>query len=78
MYVCIVSPTSELTPLQSLQVAYTLGPEITDNPYHVPAIKAQLNRALPKLLPEIHDEMKDAFRDYIPATNGTCIIVLST
>ena len=61
-----------LSKRQTLQVGYTLGPEVIHNPYHVPLVRMQLNRALPKLLPEICDEIEQAFKDYIPATEGTC------
>ncbi|KAF9528910.1 cytochrome P450, partial [Crepidotus variabilis] len=55
---------------ESLQTRYTLGPQISDNPYHIPIIRAQLTRSLPLLVPEIYDELLEAFKDNIPATDG--------
>ncbi|KAF9528911.1 cytochrome P450 [Crepidotus variabilis] len=51
------------------QLAYTLGHHINENPYHVPIIRTQLTRSLPLLVPEIHDELVQAFKHYIPLTD---------
>jgi len=40
------------------------------NPYHIPIIQGQLTKALPQLVPEIHEEIVDAFNDIIPLTSG--------
>jgi len=54
---------------EGFQVQYTFGEHISKNPYHIPIIRAQLTRALPQLVPEVHEEVIDAFNDFIPLTN---------
>ncbi|KAF8959646.1 cytochrome P450 [Flammula alnicola] len=64
---------------ETLQVEYTLGENISKNPYHIPIIRAQLTRALPKLVPEVHEEIEDAFKEFIPATDDwTSVKMLDT
>ncbi|KIM39577.1 hypothetical protein M413DRAFT_447055 [Hebeloma cylindrosporum] len=54
---------------ESIQIEYTLGGHVKTNPYHIPIIRAQLTRALPQLVPEVHEEVVDAFNDFIPPTS---------
>ncbi|KIM38724.1 hypothetical protein M413DRAFT_447671 [Hebeloma cylindrosporum] len=54
---------------EALQTEYTLGAQFTKNPYHAPIIRAKLTRALPQLMPEIHEEVVDAFNEFIPLTS---------
>ncbi|KAJ7501714.1 cytochrome P450 [Mycena galericulata] len=49
----------------SLQADYTMGPEITANPYHVLAIRGSLTRNLGRCFPEVRDEMISAFDDVL-------------
>ncbi|KAF8159223.1 cytochrome P450 [Crassisporium funariophilum] len=51
---------------EGLQTDYTLGANIRTNPYHLPILRAQLNRNLSRLVPEVHDEVANAFNDFIP------------
>ena len=53
-----------------MQIKYTLGAEFTKNPYHIPLIQGKITRALPQLVPEIHDEVVDAFNELLPLTDG--------
>ncbi|KJA23965.1 hypothetical protein HYPSUDRAFT_39491 [Hypholoma sublateritium FD-334 SS-4] len=53
---------------ESLQVNYTLGENVSSKPYHIPIVRAQLTRALPELVPEVIDEIQQAFGDVIPPT----------
>ncbi|KAG5634811.1 hypothetical protein H0H81_000705 [Sphagnurus paluster] len=48
---------------ESLQVAYTLGPNVRDNSYHLPIFRNQLTRNLPALLPSVREEIIAAFSD---------------
>ncbi|KIM38977.1 hypothetical protein M413DRAFT_447338 [Hebeloma cylindrosporum] len=54
---------------EALQLEYTLGKHISLNTYHVPLIRAQLTRALPQLVPLVHEEVVDAFNEFIPLTS---------
>ena len=62
-----------LTQTQFLQTDYTLGQNVTDNPYHLPIIRSQLTQALPLLVPEVHDEVVTACNEFIPITEGSLI-----
>ena len=53
-----------------LQIDFTLGEHMRTNPYHIPILRSQLTRALPQLVPEIHEEIVDAFNEFIPLTSG--------
>ena len=50
---------------QILQNEYTMGPEIVDNPYHVPIVRTQLTQNIEVLFPEIIDEISTAFHDVL-------------
>ena len=45
---------------------YTIGTEISDDPYHLDIIKEKLTRTLPAVLPRVIDELKVAVQDHIP------------
>lgn len=55
---------------QILQSDYTLGRNLRENPYHVPILRSQLTKALPLLVPEVHDEIVAACNEFIPITEG--------
>ncbi|KAF9528912.1 cytochrome P450 [Crepidotus variabilis] len=65
-------PENVLSSLKALdyvfQIAYTLGPHINEDPYHIPIARAQLTRSLPLLVPELHDELVQALKQNIPPT----------
>ena len=50
------------------QFRYTVGKDSLDDPYHVGILREKLPRALPKMLPDIVDEMALAIDEYIPTT----------
>ncbi|KIM39012.1 hypothetical protein M413DRAFT_12344 [Hebeloma cylindrosporum] len=54
---------------EALQTEYTVGGQINMNPYHVPIIRAQLTKALPQLMRDVHEEVVDAFNEFIPLTS---------
>jgi len=62
--------SDQLKLVQLLQVKFTLGEQITKNPYHTLIIQKQLSRAIPQLVPEIYEEVADAFNEFIPLTAG--------
>ncbi|KAF8997910.1 cytochrome P450 [Cyathus striatus] len=51
-----------------LQIPYTMGPEITTNPYHIPIVRSQLTRNLGRIFPELQEEIVDACKDFLPPT----------
>ncbi|KAF9533018.1 cytochrome P450 [Crepidotus variabilis] len=53
---------------EGLQTDHTVGPHMFDNDYHIAIVRSQLTRSLPRLVPEVHDELIEAFKDYIPLT----------
>ncbi|KZT08277.1 cytochrome P450 [Laetiporus sulphureus 93-53] len=50
----------------SVQIEYTLGPNVHHNPYHIPLIQSQLTRNIGRVFPEIMDEVVSAFNDEVP------------
>ncbi|KAJ7687915.1 cytochrome P450 [Mycena rosella] len=48
-----------------LQSDYTMGPEITMNPYHAAAIRGSLTRNLARCFPQVRDEIVHAFDDVL-------------
>lgn len=48
-----------------VQIPYTLGAGITNDPYHLPIVSVQLTRNINNLAPELKDEMKAAFEDAV-------------
>jgi hypothetical protein len=53
-----------------MQLNYTIGPNVTKNPYHLPIIRSQLTQELPLLVPEVYDEVVMACNEFIPITKG--------
>ncbi|KAF9000036.1 cytochrome P450 [Hymenopellis radicata] len=52
---------------ESLQIAYTLGPSIAENSYHIPVIRTVLNmKNLPSAFEEMNDEIIRALPDALP------------
>ncbi|KAJ7441718.1 cytochrome P450 [Mycena latifolia] len=49
----------------TMQTEYTMGPEITRNPYHVFAIRGSLTRNLARCFPQVRDEIVHAFDDIL-------------
>jgi hypothetical protein len=59
---------------QLIQIKYTLGGHIRTNRYHIPILRAQFTRALPQLVPEVQEEVVDAFNEFIPLTSGENVL----
>ena len=53
-----------------MQVEYTVGEEMKENPYHIKILRTRLKHALPLLVPEVYDEVDNAFNELIPRTGG--------
>ncbi|KAM5535873.1 hypothetical protein V8D89_010491 [Ganoderma adspersum] len=53
----------------TVQIGYTLGPEIFHDPFETAIIREKLTRALPVLMPDVVDEIKLAVSDYIPCND---------
>ncbi|KJA22747.1 hypothetical protein HYPSUDRAFT_40536 [Hypholoma sublateritium FD-334 SS-4] len=51
-----------------VQLKHTLGSAILNNPYHLPLLSNRLRRSLAHLVPDVHDEITNAFQTYIPLT----------
>ncbi|KAJ7503871.1 cytochrome P450 [Mycena galericulata] len=49
----------------SLQADYTIGPQMTTNPYHAPVIRGGLTRNLGRCFPQVRDEIVHAFDDVL-------------
>ena len=47
-----------------------MGPEIINNPYHLPIVRARLTRNIGALYPEIIDEISTAFDDLLNLRGG--------
>jgi hypothetical protein len=62
---------------QFLQTRFTFGLDVNENPYHFDVLKSQLNRALPKLVAGIHDEVVHAFGLHIPPTDGNRWVIVN-
>lgn len=58
-----------------MQIRYTFDKSITLNQYHVPVVRTELTRNIPKMMSEIVDEVGLALDDAIPPTNGTPLFV---
>ncbi|KAH9838661.1 cytochrome P450 [Rhodofomes roseus] len=54
----------------SIQVEYTLGPNIARDAYHIPLIRNQLVRNAPRMMDDIRDEVVCAFRDEMQPRDG--------
>ncbi|KAG6825307.1 hypothetical protein H0H92_004102, partial [Tricholoma furcatifolium] len=51
---------------EQLQIPFTLGQSIADDPYHIPLVRTSLTRNLPNFFPALHEEVIEAFNTYIP------------
>ena len=60
----------ELVLEQLLQMDYTLGPELTRNPYQVNLICNQLTHSLKDYFPELREEIVASFNDFILAKDS--------
>ncbi|KAI0033519.1 cytochrome P450 [Vararia minispora EC-137] len=63
---------------RSIQIRYTLGPEIETNHYHVPIVRSQLTRNLGVLFDDIRDEVVSAFNDVIPVKDDGSWVTVKT
>ena len=61
---------------QTLQVKYTMGPEICYNPYHVQVVRSRLTRNIGVLYPELRSEMRMAFDDVLDLKDNGKYLVL--
>jgi len=61
---------------ESLQVRFTMGSQITENPLHIPIIRNQLTKAIPALILDLYDDVSEAFNQYLPAKEWTRVIAL--
>lgn len=52
-----------------IQTDYTLGSEISLEPYHIPVVRTSLTRNIATRFAEIKDKINAAFGDYIPVTD---------
>ncbi|TFK66280.1 hypothetical protein BDN72DRAFT_156184 [Pluteus cervinus] len=51
----------------TLQVEFTLGKGIQDDPYHIHTVRTPLTRSLANRFPEVQDEIAASFIEHIPA-----------
>ncbi|KAJ7506206.1 cytochrome P450 [Mycena galericulata] len=56
----------------NLQVDYTIGPQMTTNPYHAPVIRGGLTRNLGRCFPQVRDEIVHAFDEVLALENKDC------
>jgi hypothetical protein len=59
-----------------MQLRYTTGPEVVDNPYHVAVVRSQLTRNLQVLYADIRDEIVTSFDDVLDlrGDGGDCCL----
>lgn len=55
---------------QTMHVRYTLGRRPDDDCYHITTIRSPLTRNLTNKFDELRDEIVEAFKEYIPLTEG--------
>lgn len=53
-----------------LQILYTIGPEAFHDNYHVEVVRSPLTRNLAARFPDVQDEIRSAFEEFIPQTQG--------
>ncbi|KAG6906247.1 hypothetical protein DXG01_014965 [Tephrocybe rancida] len=53
----------------SIQAIYTMG-EVHFDPYHNDVVKSSLTRSLVERFPDVQEEIIEAFKEFIPATEG--------
>lgn len=70
LYLKEAPDTSRLTSMQLIQTPFTLGAEVTDDPYQVPLLRNELRRALDVNVPAIVDEIGAAFTELATPTKG--------
>jgi len=59
-----------------MQTEFTLGPNVSTVPYHVPIVRSQLTRNLSTLFPAVYAEVMDALDQQVPAReNGWSFIL---
>ncbi|KAM5535874.1 hypothetical protein V8D89_010492 [Ganoderma adspersum] len=65
---------------ETIQMRYTVGPELIDDPYHVDIIREKLTRTLPLIMPDVVDELELAVPHYIKADDQewTPVSVMTT
>ncbi|KAF8967500.1 cytochrome P450 [Flammula alnicola] len=53
-----------------LQLDYTLGPEVTTNPYHINVVRSPMTRNIAAQFDEMRDEATRAFEEIIPSNSN--------
>jgi hypothetical protein len=64
-------------PLKTIQSEYTVGPELRENLFHVATVRSPLTRALTVRFSDVQDEIACGFNDFIPPTEGLCLLLSS-
>lgn len=64
---CILANTTDM---KRMQIRYTLGRKLDDEPYHIATVRSPLTRGLVSRFDDIRDEIVESFKDYIPLTKG--------
>ena len=49
---------------------FTMGGEVFSSSYHVEVVRSPLTRNLVARFPDINDEIKSDFEEYVPQTEG--------
>ena len=49
---------------------YTMGPDVFSSSYHVEVVRSPLTRSLVARFPDVNDEIRSAFEEYVPQTEG--------
>ena len=60
------------SPLQILQMDYTLGKQVHRDPYQIKVFKGTMTRNIPARFAEVRDEVVTAFSELLPPQDGTC------
>jgi hypothetical protein len=55
--------------LQYLQLDYTLGPEVTTNPYHINVVRSTMTRNVAAQFEDMHSEAVSAFEDLVSSNS---------
>ena len=56
--------------VQLIQIPYTLGHDVAQNPYHLSVIRTRLVRNAGRMFDDVHDEVVAAFSDQVPLAKG--------
>lgn len=60
-----------------MQLDYTIGPEVTSNPYHTNVVRAAVTRNIAAQFNDMHEEMILTFEELLPPDNhGISIITM--